>query len=68
MRLFDEKKQRSTVSYRNRAKIVTANREMLGSVIFNFLTNAIHYADVDTNGLQYNVIGVEPYTLMHEEE
>lgn len=48
MRLFDEKKQRITVSYRNRAKIVTANREMLGSVIFNFLTNAIHYADEGT--------------------
>ena len=48
VRLFDERKQKITVSYRNRAKLVTANRDLLRSVIFNFLTNAIHYADKET--------------------
>ncbi len=46
--LFDEKRQKLTVSYRNRARLVTANRDMLKSVIFNFLTNAIHYASEET--------------------
>ena len=36
--------------------------------VAELLNYALHYADVDTNGLKYNVIGVEPYTLMHEVE
>jgi signal transduction histidine kinase len=36
------------VKYKNRAKLVTANREMLHSVIYNFLLNAMHYSGVDT--------------------
>ena len=32
------------VKYSNRARLVTANRELLYSVIYNFLLNAMHYS------------------------
>lgn len=48
MGIIDEKRRGIIVSYRNRERLVTANREMLKSVIFNFLTNAVHYSDEET--------------------
>lgn len=42
--LFREQERGLKVRYRNRAKLVTANRELLYSVIYNFLVNALHYA------------------------
>ena len=42
--LFREQNRGLKVRYRNRAKLVTANRELLYSVIYNFLVNALHYA------------------------
>ncbi|MBR6964724.1 HAMP domain-containing histidine kinase [Candidatus Saccharibacteria bacterium] len=36
------------VKYKNRSRLVTANRELLYSVIYNFLLNAMHYSGKDT--------------------
>lgn len=36
------------VKYKNHARLVTANRELLHSVIYNFLLNAMHYSGKDT--------------------
>lgn len=36
------------ISYRNRARLVMANKEMLFSVIYNFCLNAMHYSGEET--------------------
>lgn len=36
------------VKYSNHSRLVTANRELLHSVIYNFLLNAIHYSGSET--------------------
>ena len=36
------------VKYKNHARLVTANRELLYSVVYNFLLNAMHYSGKDT--------------------
>ena len=36
------------IKYSNRARLVTANRELLYSVIYNFLLNAMHYSGDET--------------------
>ncbi len=36
--------------------------------VAELLNYGLRCADVETRGLKYNVIGVEPYTLMHEAE
>lgn len=46
--LFQSNGRHLRVKYTNRSRLVTANRELLGSVIYNFLTNAVHYSDSDT--------------------
>ena len=38
-----------STKYTNHARLVYANRELLYSVIYNFLLNAIHYASNDTH-------------------
>ena len=43
--LFKFNKRNLVVRYSNRSKLVTANRELLYSVIYNFLVNAVHYSD-----------------------
>ena len=43
--LFREEKRDLRVRYRSRSQLVTANRELLYSVIYNFLINALHYAE-----------------------
>ena len=46
--LMGQKRQNIVVSYHNRARLVTANHDLLKSVVLNFLTNALHYADEGT--------------------
>lgn len=47
--LFGYNQRDLKVKYTNKAKLVTANRELLYSVVYNFLLNAMHYA---TGGTQ----------------
>lgn len=42
--LFKYNKRDFRVKYSNRARLVTANRELLYSVVYNFLLNAMHYS------------------------
>ena len=42
--LFSYNKRDLFISYKNRARLVSANRELLKSVVFNFLLNAMHYS------------------------
>ena len=42
--LFDYNQRELFIKYSNRSKLVTANRELLHSVIYNFLLNAMHYS------------------------
>lgn len=42
--LFYSNKKGLNVKYSNHLKLVTANRELLYSVVYNFLLNAIHYS------------------------
>lgn len=47
--LFRENNKKVRVKYKNRARLVVANRELLYSVIYNFLLNAVHYSDSETS-------------------
>ena len=47
--LFRENNKKVKIEYKNRARLVVANRELLYSVIYNFLLNAIHYSDSETS-------------------
>lgn len=44
-KLFDYKRRDLTINYTNRSRLVVANRELLFSVIYNFLLNAMHYSN-----------------------
>ena len=46
--LFNFNKRDLFIKYSNHARLVTANRELLRSVIYNFLLNAMHYSGDDT--------------------
>lgn len=46
--LFEHNDRSIRTKYSNRARLVTANRELLYSIIYNFLTNAMHYSDDKT--------------------
>ncbi len=46
--LFDYNKRNLFIKYSNRARLVTANRELLHSVVYNFLLNAMHYSGEET--------------------
>ena len=46
--LFRFNRRDLSIRYSNRAKLVTANRELLHSVIYNFLLNAMHYSGEET--------------------
>ena len=46
--LFSSSKKKLSVKYMNRSRLVTANRELLHSVIYNFLINAMHYSSDGT--------------------
>ncbi|MBQ2660952.1 HAMP domain-containing histidine kinase [Candidatus Saccharibacteria bacterium] len=45
--LYGCNKKELSKSYRNKSKLVTANWDLLYSVIYNFLLNAMHYSDVN---------------------
>lgn len=46
--LFSFNQRDLFIKYSNRAKLVTANRDLLYSVVYNFLLNAIHYSGEET--------------------
>ncbi len=47
-RLYLDQGRQLTTHYHNRERLVAANRDLLFSVIYNFTTNALHYAAQDT--------------------
>jgi signal transduction histidine kinase len=46
--LYRFNRRRLEVSYRNRSRLVVANRGLLRSVIYNFCLNAMHYSGEET--------------------
>ena len=46
--LYNYNKRDLKIKYSNRSRIVTANRDLLYSVIYNFLLNAMHYSGEGT--------------------
>ena len=46
--LFRFNHKNLAIQYRNRARLVVANRELLKSVVYNFCLNAMHYSDKET--------------------
>lgn len=48
MYLFRHNRRDLSVKYCNRSRLVNANRELLHSVIYNFLLNAMHYSGEET--------------------
>ncbi len=46
--LFSHNRRDLFIKYSNRARLVTANRELLYSVVYNFLLNAMHYSGEQT--------------------
>ncbi|MBR3332192.1 HAMP domain-containing histidine kinase [Candidatus Saccharibacteria bacterium] len=49
--LFSASRKNLEIKYTNRSRLVVANRELLRSVIYNFLLNAIHYSDMETKSV-----------------
>lgn len=47
-RLFASHHRELSVKYSNQSKLVTANRDLLFSVVYNFLLNAMRYSSADT--------------------
>ena len=46
--LFNHNRRDLFVKYSNRSRLVTANRDLLYSVVYNFLLNAMHYSGEQT--------------------
>ncbi len=46
--LYGNEKKELSVKYSNRARLVTANHDLLYSVVYNFLLNAMHYSNDET--------------------
>lgn len=46
--LFQNNSRDLQTTYRNRSRLVIANRDLLHSIIYNFCSNALHYSDIDT--------------------
>lgn len=46
--LFDYNRRYLFIKYSNRERLVTANRDLLYSVVYNFLLNAMHYSGEQT--------------------
>lgn len=49
--LFSYQKKSLLVSYRNKSPLVTANRDLLSSIIYNFLINALRYSSEDSEAV-----------------
>lgn len=47
--LYCANHQQLDISYRNKSRLVIANRELLSSVIYNFCINALHYSEANTS-------------------
>lgn len=47
--LFRSNNRSLKVTYKNRERLVVANRELLRSVIYNFCVNAMHYSNIETS-------------------
>ncbi len=47
--LFAEEQRALDAIYANRSRLAVANRDLLFSVVYNFCTNALHYADDSLN-------------------
>ena len=47
--LFRSNNKTLKVKYKNRERLVVANRELLRSVIYNFCVNAMHYSNTETS-------------------
>lgn len=45
--LFNYNQRKLKIKYTNRSRLVVANRELLYSVVYNFLLNALHYSDMN---------------------
>lgn len=46
--LFNHNRRDLFIKYSNRSRLVTANRDLLYSVVYNFLLNAMHYSGEQT--------------------
>ncbi len=46
--LFRHNQRNLCIKYSNRSKLVIANHDLLYSVIYNFLLNAVHYSGIET--------------------
>ena len=46
--LFHQNRRDLRIRYSNKSRLVIANRDLLYSVIYNFLLNAIHYSNAET--------------------
>ena len=46
--LFSYHKRSLNLHYKNKSPLVTANRDLLSSIIYNFLVNAIRYSSEET--------------------
>lgn len=46
--LFRFNHRKLEIEYRNRTRLVSANRELLYSIVYNFCLNAMHYSDEET--------------------
>ncbi len=49
--LFQYNKRDLRVKYTNKSRLVIANRELLVSVVYNFLLNAMHYSNTETRSI-----------------
>lgn len=49
--LFEHQNRTLKVKYSNRSPLVTANKDLLHSVIYNFLLNALHYSNSNTKSV-----------------
>lgn len=46
--LFRDHGRKISFRYHNRRRLAVANRDLLGSVVRNFCTNALHYSNIET--------------------
>ena len=46
--LFRFNHRKLEIDYRNKTRLVSANRELLYSIVYNFCLNAMHYSDEET--------------------